>query len=166
MVVEGVRESIISDLPKILGSTLPARKLFDQTPAFMGRYFWIEDALNQVDDFDRAASASWNKATGGHSDDGSLLTLFLCIAAGSAHKTLLTDKTAAALVRKVRKSGMKPELVPHYILGNAPAHYQSGYLQMWQDFFDDAQGRLLSDHDYELKDATALLRRDCNVAQS
>ena len=163
-VVEGVRKSIVSDMPKILDSTLSARKLFDQTPAFMGRYFWVEDGLSEVDDFDRAASMSWNKATGGHSDDSSLLTLFLCIASGSAHKTLLTAKAAATLVRKIRKSGLKPELVPHYILGNAPAHYQNDYLQMWQDFLEDAQGRLLSDHDYELHDAMALLRRDCNIA--
>ena len=163
-VVEGVRKSIVSDMPKILDSTLSARKLFDQTPAFMGRYFWVEDALSEVDDFDRAASASWSKATGGHNDDSSLLTLFLCIASGSAHKTLLTAKAAATLVRKIRKSGMKPELVSHYILGNAPAHYQNDYLQMWQDFLEDAQGRLLSDHDYELHDAMALLRRDCNIA--
>ena len=163
-VVQSVRNSILSDMPKILDSALPARKLFDQTPAFMGRYFWVEDALSLVDDFDRAASAAWNKATGGHSDDGSLLTLFLCVASGSAHKTLLSAKTAAALVRKVRKSGMKPELVPPYILGNAPAQYQSGYLQMWNDFMDEAQTRLLSDHDYELHDAMALLRRDCNIA--
>ena len=163
-VVEGVRKSIVSDMPKIRDSTLSARKLFDQTPAFMGRYFWVEDALSEVDDFDRAASASWNKATGGHSDDSSLLTLFLCIASGSAHKTLLTAKAAATLVRKIRKSGLKPELVSHYILGNAPAHYQNDYLQMWQDFLEDAQGRLLSDHDYELHDAMALLRRDCNIA--
>ncbi len=163
-VVEAVRKTILSDMPKILESSLPARKLFDQTPAFMGRYLWVEDGLSQVDDFDRAASAAWNKATGGHSDEGSLLTLFLCIASGSAHKTLLTAKAAAALVRKIRKSGMKPELVPHYILGNAPAHHQSGYLQMWQDFLADAQSRLLSDHDYALHDAMALLRRDCNIA--
>jgi len=164
-VVDGVRKTILTDVPKILDSTLPARKLFDQTPAFMGRYFWVEDGLSEVDDFDRAASAAWNKATGGHSDDSSLLTLFLCIASGSAHKTLLTAKAAAALVRKIRKSGMKPELVPHYILGNAPAQYQNDYLQMWQDFVDDAQSRLQSDHDYELHDAMALLRRDCNIAQ-
>ena len=163
-VVDGVRKSIVSDMPKILDSTLSARKLFDQTPAFMGRYFWVEDALSEVDDFDRAASVSWNKATGGHNDDSSLLTLFLCIASGSAHKTLLTAKAAATLVRKIRKSGMKAELVSHYILGNAPAHYQNDYLQMWQDFLEDAQGRLLSDHDYELHDAMALLRRDCNIA--
>jgi len=163
-VVESVRASVESDLPKILDSALPTRKLFDQTPAFMGRYFWTEDALSEVDDFDRAASASWNKATGGHSDDSSLLTLFLCIAAGSTHKTLLTAKTAATLVRKIRKSGLDPALVSKYILANAPAHHQNDYLQMWQDFLDDAQERLLSDHDYGLSDAMALLRRDCNIA--
>jgi len=164
VVVDGVRKTIVSDLPKILDSTLPARKLFDHTPALMGRYFWVDDALNEVDDFDRTASASWNKATGGHSDDSSLLTLFLCIASGSTHKTLLTPKAAATLVRKVRKSGMQPQRVSDYILDNAPAHHQNDYLQMWQDFLESAQDPLLSDRDHALSDAMALLRRDCNVA--
>ena len=163
-VVASVRQSVESDLPKILDSSLPDRKLFDQTPAFMGRYFWIEDALSEVDDFDRSASESWNKATAGHSDDSSLLTLFLCVAAGSAHKTLLSARAAAALVRKIRKSGLKTEPVSHYILDHAPAQYQSDYLQLWQDFLQDAQIRLLSDHDERLHDAMALLRRDCNIA--
>ena len=163
-VVDRVRASVVADLPKILDKTIPARKLFDQTPAFMGRYFWLEDALSEVDDLDRATSAAWSKATGGHTDDGSLLTLFLCIAAGSPSKTLLTPKGAAALVRKIRKSGSAPERVPAYILGHAPVHFQSGYLQTWQDFWEDAQSRLLSDHDYDLKDAMALLRRDCNIS--
>jgi hypothetical protein len=165
-VVDGVRKTVLADLPKILDSTLPARKLFDQTPAFMGRYFWVEDALSEVDDFDRAASAAWNKATGGHSDDSSLLTLFVCIAADSAHKTLLTAKGATALVRKVRKSGIHPERVAPYILSNAPEPYQSDYLQLWQDFWEDAQNRLLSDHEENLYDAMALLKRDCNVSAS
>ena len=162
--VEAVRQSLLSDLPKVLDSTLPARKLFDQTPSFMGRYFWVEDALSEVDDYDRTASSAWNKATGGHSDDSSLLTLFLCIAAGSAHKTLLTPKTAATLVRKIRKSGAKPELASQYILGNAPVEYQNDYLQMWQDFWSDAESTLTSDHDYDLHDAQALLKRECNIA--
>jgi hypothetical protein len=165
-VVDGVRKSVLADLPKILDSSVPARKLFDQTPAFMGRYFWVEDALSEVDHFDRAASAAWNKATGGHSDDGSLLTLFLCIASGSAHKTLLSPKSATTLVRKIRKSGWQPELVPQYILANAPEQFQSGYLEMWQDFAEEARARLLSDHDYDLHDALALLRQECNVGAS
>jgi hypothetical protein len=163
-VVDGVRKTVLGDLPKILDSTLPARKLFDQTPAFMGRYFWVEDGLSEVDDFDRAASAAWNKATGGHIDDSSLLTLFVSIAAGSAHKTLLTAKGAAALVRKVRKSGLNPELVAPYILANAPEQFQQDYLELWQEFWEEAEALLLSDHDENLYDALALLRRDCNIA--
>ncbi|MEY4757233.1 MAG: hypothetical protein RJA34_2131 [Pseudomonadota bacterium] len=163
-VVDEIRAGIASDLPKILDSSLPVRKLFDQTPAFMGRYFWVEDGLSEVDDFDRAASAAWHKATGGHSDDSSLLTLFLCMAAGSPHKTLLTAKGALALVRKIRKSGLKPELVSDFIRGHAPAHHQSDYLKTWQDFLDDARSCLLSDRDDLLQDAVALLRRECNVA--
>ncbi len=163
-VVEGVCQSMVPDMAKILDAKWPIRKLFDQTPAFMGRYFWVESALSEVDDFDRAASAAWNKATGGHSDDSSLLTLFLCIASASSPKTLLTAKAAAALVRKIRKSGFKPDLVPDYILANAPLHHQGDYLKMWQDFLEDTRDGLLSDHDYALHDAMALLRRDCNIA--
>lgn len=164
-VVEAVRQSILADLPKILDATLPARKLFDQTPAFMGRYFWVEDGLSEVDHHDRSASDAWNKATGGHSDEGSLLTLFLCLAAEAAPKTLLTEKGAATLIRKIRKAGLKPDLARQYILDNAPAQHQDDYAQLWQNFIDEAQPTLQSDFDYELKDALALLRRECNVKQ-
>jgi hypothetical protein len=162
-VVEAVRQSMLADLPKILDTALPARKLFDQTPAFMGRYFWVEDGLSEVDHHDRSASAAWNKATGEHSDDGSLLTLFLCVAAEAAPKTLLTEKGAAALIRKIRKSGFKPDLASHYIQEHAPAQHQDGYARLWLDFVEEAQSTLQSDFDYELKDALALLRRECNV---
>lgn len=163
-VVDGVRQSVSADMPKILDATLPIRKLFDQNPAFMGRYFWVESALSEVDDFDRAASAAWNKATAGHSDDSSLLTLFLCVAAGSAPKTLLTDKAAATLVRKIRKTGLQPALAADYIAANAPVYHQTDYLQLWNDFAEDAQATLLSDRDTRLHEAMALLRRDCHIS--
>ncbi len=88
--------------------------MFDRSPAFMGRYFWAEDRLNEVDHHDRAASAAWNKVTGGNADDGSLLTLFLflCVAAAAVPKTILTEKSAATLVRKIRKSGFRPGAAP------------------------------------------------------
>lgn len=92
--VEQVRQSVEADLPKILDAKLTPQKLFNQTPAFVGRYFWVEDGLSEVDHFDRQTSVAWTKATGGHSDDSSLLTLFLCIATGSAGKTLLTEKNS------------------------------------------------------------------------
>jgi hypothetical protein len=162
-VVEGVRQSVLTDLPRILDGAVSARKLFDQTPAFMGRYFWIEDAVSEVDHFDRTASAAWNKATDGHADDSSLLTLFLCVAAGSAPRTVLTEKSASALVRRLRKSGLQPQLAHQYILDHAPQHHQSDYAQLWDAFVEDAQGTLLSDFDYTLKDAVELLRRECNI---
>jgi hypothetical protein len=162
--VEQVRQSVEADLPKILDTKLTPQKLFNQTPAFVGRYFWVEDGLAEVDHFDRQTSAAWNKATGGHSDDSSLLTLFLCIAAGSTGKTLLTEKTAATLIRKIRKSGVQPELATTFIQANAPAEHQDDYIAMWETFIDESLDTLASDHDYKLHDALALLRRECNVA--
>jgi len=162
-VVESLRQSVIADLPKILDASLPARKLFDQTPAFMGRYFWMEDGLSEVDHHDRSASTAWNKATGGHDDEGSLITLFLCIATNSVPKTLLTEKTAATLIRKIRKTGLSPDLASQYIRAHAPAQHQEAFVQMWQTFCEEAQPTLQSDYDYELKDALALLRLECNV---
>ena len=163
--VEQVRLSVEADLPKILDSAVTCQKLFNQTPAFVGRYFWVEDGLSEVDHFDRQTSAAWTKATGGHSDDSSLLTLFLCIATGSTGKTLLTEKTAAALIRKIRKSGLKTELATEFIQSNAPAEHQEGYVHMWASFIDEALDTLESDHDYKLHDALSLLRRECNVAE-
>lgn len=43
----------------------------------MGRYFWVEDMVSEVDHFDRSTSKAWHKATGGHQDDSSLLAVFV-----------------------------------------------------------------------------------------
>jgi hypothetical protein len=163
--VEQVRQSVETDLAKILDTKLTPQKLFNQTPAFVGRYFWVEDGLSEVDHFDRQTSAAWTKATGGHSDDSSLLTLFLCIATGSTGKTLLTEKTAATLIRKIRKSGVQAELATAFIHANAPAEHQDDYIDMWEAFIDESLATLESDHDYKLHDALSLLRRECNVAE-
>jgi hypothetical protein len=162
-VVEAVRQSVFADLPKILDPALAPRQLFDQTPAFMGRYFWIEDGLSEVDHHDRLISSAWAKATGGLSDDGSLLTLFLSIAAGASPKTLLTEKAATALVRKIQKSGLKVELARQYIADNAPVQYQQDYARLWAAFMEESQQTLQSDSFSALEDALALLRLECNV---
>jgi hypothetical protein len=162
-VVEAVRQSVMADAPKILDPALPPRQLFDRSPAFMGRYFWVEDGLNEVDHHDRQASAVWSKVTGGNADDGSLLTLFLCVAAGSAPKTLLTEKSAATLLRKIRKSGFNPALAHQYILDHAPVQHQDAYASLWDDFVEEAQALLQSDAVHAFEDALALLRRECHV---
>lgn len=182
-VVDAVRQSVQADLPKLIDVTLPARKLFNQTPAFMGRYFWVEDALSEVDNYERDVSAAreardqsqskvWAKATQGHSDDSSLLTLFLTIAAGSPPKTLLTEKSAASLIRKIRKAtesgkvGLQPDLATQYIREHAPFAYQNDFCEMWLEFILDAQSTLESDFDYALSDALALLRLHCHVVKA
>ena len=45
-----------------------------------------------------------------------------------------------------------------------PVQHQSDLVQVWQHFVEDAQITLVSDRDYKLHDALALLRRDCNVS--
>lgn len=162
-VVQGVLKSVQNDLPKILDPKLPIRKLFDQLAAFMGRYFWIEDALSEVDQHDRNQSAAWQKLTQGHTDDGTVLTLLLCIAAGTAPKAMLGEKAAASLVRKIRKNGLQAQLGSDFIRAQAPEPYQSDFEQLWRDFVAQAQATLLSDHDAKLSDALALLRRECNI---
>jgi len=162
-VVEAVRQSVLADLPKVLDARLSVRKLFDQTPAFMGRYFWLEDALSEVGQYDRKRSTAWDKLTQGHDDDGTLLTLLLGIAAGASPKTLLTEKSATALIRKIRKTGFQPELASDYIKTHAPEQHQDDYTRLWLDFVAEAQTTLVSDHDAKLTDALALLRRECNV---
>ena len=162
-VVTAVRASVLADLPKILDPGLAVRKLFDQTPAFIGRYFWIEDSLSEVDHFDRNVSAAWHKATAGHEDEGALLTLFLCVAAGASPKTLLTEKSAAALLRKIRKTGLQPALASGFIAEHAPQQHQHAYQALWASFLEEALPILTSDHDYTLAEALALLRRECQV---
>ncbi|MGB4117651.1 MAG: hypothetical protein WBK51_14015 [Polaromonas sp.] len=158
-----VQQSILRDAAKILDAKLPTRKLFDQTPAFMGRYFWLEDGLNEVDHHDRAVSSEWVKTTSGHTDDGSLLTLFFCLAAHAAPKTILTEKSATTLIRKIQKAGFKHEAATDFIWSQAPAQYQSDYVQLWANFVDEAQGLLKSDAVGAVDDALALLRRECNI---
>ena len=165
-VVAAVRASVLADLPKILDPGLTVRKLFDQTPAFIGRYFWIEDSLSEVDHFDRNVSAAWHKATAGHEDEGALLTLFLCVAAVASPKTLLTEKSAAALLRKIRKTGLQPALASGFIAEHAPQQHQHAYQALWASFLEEALPILTSDHDYTLAEALALLRRECQVGAS
>ena len=165
-VVEEVRRSVQRDLPKMLDAATPIRKLFQQTPAFMGRYFWLDSGLAEVDAHERTASATWKKITAGNDDEPSLLTLFLCVAAESPPKTLLTERMAGTLIRKIRKSGLKPELAEQYIQAHAPAAYQADYLKLWHSFLDEARAPLTRDVDDGIQNALTLLRRECHVKAS
>ena len=163
-VVQSVHASVLADLPRVLDRALPVRKLFDQTPAFLGRYFWREDLLADIQQYERASSALWDKATGGHTDDSALLTLFLRIATLGSHTTLLTEKSAASLIRKIRKSGLDAELPRQFVRQHAPVQHQADYLRLWNTFLEEAGPTLRSDAAHATQDALALLRRECNIA--
>ena len=171
-VVQAMQQSVAADLPQILDSALPVKALFimtddDHHPPLLGRYFWLEDLASELDQHDRAISNAWDKVTGGNCDDGSLLTLFVCVAAGAAPKTLLTEKAATVLIRKIQKAGapkgFDPEAAHQYILDHAPAQHQADYAHLWSAFVDEALPILQSDSAYAQQDALALLRRECNV---
>lgn len=162
-ITQAAMDSVANDLCKVSGGAAGIRKLFQNTPAFMGRYFWREDSMAAVVNYDRAVSKEWAKATEGSEEESALLTLFLCIAVGSPKKTVLTEKSAATLVRKLRKSGWQPALATDFIRQNAPFAFAQDYLALWEQFVQESSKTLLSDMDYALNDALALLRRECQV---
>ena len=171
-VVQAVRQSVLADLPQILDGALSARALFANDSEhhhapLLGRYFWVEDIASEMHYHEQSVSSAWDKVTGGNCDDGSLLTLLVCVAAGAVPKTVLSEKAAAALVRKMQKPGsepgFRPELARQYIADHAPAQHQDAYWQLWEDFVEEAGATLQSDSTYARKDALALLRRECHV---
>lgn len=164
--VRALRDSVIADLPKLLGVRTPLRKLLDQTPAFMGRYFWLEDALGEVHQLDAQRSEAWDKLTKGLSDDATVLTLLLCVSAGQTPKTRLSEKTAAALVRRWRKNGLEPQRAHDWLNQHAPAHYIADCQALWQGFCEHASQTLLDAHDKTLRSALRLLRAECNISSA
>ncbi len=162
-VVERIRLSIERDWSKILDKTIPPRQLFDQTEGFVGRYFWLEDPLTEIELHAHIVSDAWDKATGGHRDDSSLLTLFLSLATQSPPKTLLTSTAAKAILRKIQQSGWQPDTARDFIRQNAPHESQAEYLELWDAFVEESESTLHSDAVYAEKDALDLLRRECNV---
>ncbi|MFN7156210.1 MAG: hypothetical protein ACK4OE_21270 [Acidovorax sp.] len=168
--------AVQADIPRLLDAATPLRTLLRPTGSFRARYFLLDDPLAEVDNYHRSldaleegdepplpASKTWTKTTQGNDDEHSLLTLFLCLAAGAPKKTLLTEKTAASLIRKIRKTGIQPELAADFIRKHAAGAYQQDYITLWTDFVQDAEKTLTSDRDYQMHDALALLRRECNV---
>ncbi len=161
--------------------------LLRSTHSLGARYFLQDDPLAEVDDYHRAfagmdgesgafdapgahegsvaASGSkvWDKATQGNTDEHALLTLLVSLAAGAPKKTLLTEKGAAALVRKIHKTGFDAERATAFLRDHAPQAWRAGYLALWQGFVQESQATLCSDQPGAQQEALALLRRECHV---
>lgn len=162
-----LKAMVRDDVPKILDAAVKPQKLFFQNLTLLGRYFWLDDGLDEITEFERTVSTQWAKLTQGHTDDSSLLTLFLTIAAGVASpKTLLTPTGAAALLRKLRKTGLDSEAVTTFLRDFAPHESQSDYRQLWLEFLGEAQRNLLDERDTRLTEGLAALQLHCNVVAS
>ncbi len=176
-VVDAQKPVVLADLQKLLDPARPLAQQLRPMTALRHRYFLLEDPLGEVDEYLRAAasqpgdeappaaaSKTWQRATLGEQDEAALLTLFLCLATGTPKKTLLPEKTAKTLVRKLRSKGWQPELADAFIREHAPEVHRADYLALWQGFVSEARATLQDDHDYGLGDALALLRRECHVS--
>nr|WP_315426230.1 hypothetical protein [uncultured Albidiferax sp.] len=154
------------DLPKILDASVKPRKLFIQSLAFMGRYFWLDEGVDDISELDRAISDQWLKVTQRHTDDSSLITLFLCIATGAARKTTLTEAAAASIVRKIRKGGFHPQQASDFIREYAPHEHHADYQTLWQNFVEETQRDLLDERDTRLVEAMGALKLHCNLVKA
>lgn len=154
------------DMPKILDTTVPPRKLFIQSLNFMGRYFWLDEDVDDVSELDRALSDQWLKLTQRHTDDSSLVTLFLCIATGTTRKTTLTETAAASLVRKIRKGSYQPELPSAFIHEYAPHEHHNDYQTLWTQFVAETERDLKDERDTRLVEAMTALRLHCNLVKA
>lgn len=162
-----------AELPRLCDASQTVRAVL-HAPDGLGHYFWLEDPLAEVDHYHRhflhedaqaaqPGSKTWQRLTQDQEDEHALLTLFVSLAAGSPRKTVWTEKTAASVVRRIRKHGFHPELATTFIRENAPSLHQAAYCQLWESFVEDARKTLCSDLDYGLHDALALLRRECHI---
>ena len=178
-VVQAECAAVQADWPRWMDSNQPLRTLLSPLGRLRARYFLVDDPLAEMDEYEQQlavltvldageaapqpASKTWLRLTQDQTDEHALLTLFLCIAVGTPKKTLLTEKTAASLVRKIRKHGWQPALATDFIAEHAPGAFQQDYCALWDSFVQESQKTLFDDHDITLSDALALLRRECHV---
>lgn len=148
------------DLPRILDASVPMSRLIQELePLYFLRDFGPEDASL----FDAAVSEDWQRLTGGKTDDSSLLTMFVCLAADLPPRPALSKAAARALIRKARIDGFKRLPVLGFIRAYAPYQMQDDLEALWREFFPEAEGILLDAADTTLGDAVDFLKENCIV---
>lgn len=161
-IASGIRREIEKhDAPLLIDATLALDEAFNRIES---RYFLRETGLEDVDAFEAFVSKEWQQLTKGKEDPYSRLTLFMCLAAGAKPKTTLTAAEARSLIRMVRKDGFQEEVVPRLIATSAPFAIRDDLLAMWDDeFFPEAQVRLLDASDEKYIFAMQFLSENCNI---
>ena len=164
VIVERIRKKIVKiDIPEILDPTTTLAELLDKLKQ---KYFLRTDGADDVSNYDAIVSKDWTRVTEGKSDSDSLLTLFLCLAADSTPKTKISEKKAREIVKKIRKDGINPALVPAYIDQFAPYEMREGLVTLWDDFFVEAERYLLDDWDTKFVEVLSFLKHNCTILKT
>lgn len=162
-IVERMRKKIVkTDLPEILNPATTLAALLDQLKQ---KYYLRTEDPDDVSNFDAIVAKDWVRVTEGKSDSDSLLTLFLCLAAGAPPKIKLSEKAARDIVRTVREEGIQPERVPAYINQFAPFEMREDLIALWEDFFNEAEKYLLDDWDTKFLQVLSFLQDNCNIVK-
>ncbi len=130
------------------------------------RYYICAHELEDTSEYDALVSKGWAKLTKGKTDVDSLMTLFLCIAAGVTAKTSIPEKTAKSIVKQLREHGLDPAKTIEWIKQTAPHEKQEGLLEDWEKFVEEAQIYLLDDWDTNYAGALRFLREHCHVVKA
>ena len=163
-IAERIQHEITAqDLPKIKDLSISLDKLVYELKE---RYFIRDHEVEDTSDYDALVSKEWTRLTKGKTDIDSLLTMFLCIAAGVVPKTSLPEKAAKTLVKKIRDQGFQPELAITWIQSCAPHEKQEGLLEDWNSFLEEADAYLLDDWDSGYSGALRFLRDNCHIEKA
>lgn len=129
------------------------------------RYYICAHELEDTSEYDALVSKEWAKLTKGKTDVDSLMTLFLCIAAGATPKTSIQEKNAKTMVKKIREQGLQVDETINWIKNTAPHEKQEGLLEDWEKFVEEANIYLLDDWDTNYSGALRFLREHCHVVK-
>ncbi|WP_339936937.1 hypothetical protein [Undibacterium luofuense] len=130
------------------------------------RYFLRDIEIEDTSAYDALVSKEWTRITQGKTDVDSLMTLFLCIAAGVTPKTELPVKTAKALVKQFREQGFAHEKAVTWIRQHAPHEKQEGLLEDWQIFVEEAENYMMDEWDDTFTGALRFLAMHCHIQQN
>ncbi len=154
------RRFLEEDLPRIIDASLPLGKLVqDLEPLYFLRDFDAAESEQLI----VAASREWQRLTAGKTDDSSLLTVFVCLAAGMPGKPALARSEARKLLHQARRDGLQREPVLAFIRSFAPDPMQDDLAALWIDFFPEAVSYLLDASDDTLSGALEFLAENCVV---
>ena len=153
------------DIPKIVNQAISLESVLNDLKH--SQYFYLHNQLNEVSRFDKALAADWFALTGGidasgNDEDSSLLTLFLCVAAGVDRKSTLKVFEAKKAVLNIRENGLLQNEVLS-LIKTAPHDDIEQLTSLWDDFIDEALPYLLDSSDENLHEVIMYLTERCNI---